>query len=196
MLGLMYLGAAVLYLALMFFVVRAAWRARHGSKRSIGAAFALTGFLCLPLFWGLLPTVLVHQEFCATDSGYQELVTPRQWAAKHPTLIEHLKDANLVASTKASATVDGFARDVDFAGARAWDHRITKARKWGVEVTRVEQRIVDAADGAVLAKSIDYSTGSQDHAAIWLTRPSCFSQAESPVLKLINYSFEMKGAVK
>lgn len=198
MLGLMYLGAAVLYLVLTFLVVRAVWRAEWGGRRSIGrgAAFALAGLLYLPLLWGGLSTTLVHRQFCATDSGYQELVTSRQWAAKHPALIERLKGADLVASTKVPATVDGFIRDVDFDGARAWDHRLTKAGKWGVEVTRVEQRLVDVASGEVLAKSIDYSTGSQDHAAIWLTRPSCFSQAESPVLKLVNYSLDMKGAVK
>ena len=200
MLGLMYLGAVVIYLALMFFVVRWAWRTGRVKNGSVakGAGFALLSFLavCLPVCWSLLPTVLVHRQFCTTDSGFQAFITPAQWAAKHADLIERLRGVDLVSSVKAPETADGFVRDVDFAGVRAWDYRISKATNWGVEVTRVEQRIVDLTDGVILARSVDYSTGSRDDVAIWLVRPSCFSQEDSPIRKLVNFSFDMKGVVK
>lgn len=200
MLGLIYGGGALLYLLLIFVVVGSAWKIGYTNSKSLnrGVFFALVGALvmCIPPLFSVLPILLAHQESCALDAGYQEFVSSTQWAAKHPNLIQQLRGVNLTKITKNGEVSNGFSRDIDFSGMRARDRSITKATKWGVEVIRVELRIVDAIDNALLARSIDYSTGSQDDALFWRNRMSCFPQSETPVIKLNHYSYEMTKAIK
>ena len=75
MLGLVVLVVMVLYLWLLVWATRRGWRwgiekkGWAGHKRWLGAA---SGFLIvyLPVFWDFLPTVAVHQFYCAKDSGF------------------------------------------------------------------------------------------------------------------------------
>jgi hypothetical protein len=200
MLGLMYLGAALLYLTLLFFVVRWAWRKGRANGKSLrrGALFAALGLLAfiLPPLFSALPTEVAHRKSCELDAGYQVLVSLTQWTARHPDIEDRLKNVDSTASTKVPGAINGFSRRIDFGGSSAWDQQISQATAWGVEITRTETRIVDLADDSILAKSIDYATGSKDDAFVWRTRASCFSQLESPMVKLIKYSHDMKGLKK
>lgn len=200
MLGLMYIGAAALYLAITVLAVRWAWRAGRAGGGSLvkGLGFASSGLLLslLPVLWAVVPTVLAHRHFCATDAGFRERITPELWAKQNPDLIVRLQGRDLVRSSKTSRTADGFDRSMDFDGARAWDSRVTTARQWSIDVLRLETRIVDTSSGTVLVESVDYQTGSREHIAFWLTRQSCFDQGASPADELIQYSRHMKGLIK
>lgn len=200
MLGLIYFLAALIYLTIMFLAVRGAWRIGRKGNGSVwrGVGFAVGGFLLvyLPVFWSQIPTTLSFKNACERDAGYQELVSPKEWRARHPGIDDRLKGIDLTKSTKVPGTNEGFSRRIDFGGSRAWDQQISTTDTWGVEITRTETRIVDLVDGAVLAKSIDYATGSPDDAFFWRTRASCFSQFESPLARLVEYSYEMMGVKK
>lgn len=197
MLGLMYLGAAALYLLLMWIVVRWAWLRGRGSGGSNlrGVSFAVFGFLLvyLPVFWDWIPTQMAHHDLCTRDAGFTALVTPRQWAERRSNLAAQLRGKDISASTPVGDVGDGFRRSVDLAGQRAWDRRVTQERIWGMQITRNETRLVAMDTGEVLAHSVDYHRYSN---AFWLNLPSCFSGIDTPIHRLVDYSRQMKEEIK
>ena len=54
--------------------------------------WALIGFFLvyLPIFWDWVPTVVVHQYYCATEAGFWVYKTVDQWKVENPGMIETL----------------------------------------------------------------------------------------------------------
>ncbi len=79
-------------IAITFFVVvplAVKHAAKHGRSKwrwGIGA-FLL---VYLPIFWDWIPTVAVHQFYCAKDSGFWVCKTLEQWKAENPGVMEGL----------------------------------------------------------------------------------------------------------
>jgi hypothetical protein len=181
MLGLMYLGAAALYLALMFFVVLWAWRIgrANGGSRLKGAGFGLVGFLVvyLPVFWNLVPTVLVHRHYCEKDAGFFVQMPADQWHATHESEVELINklSRNLREATSPTTLLPGGSgRSTHFNGLLASDFKSERLSTWSVDLRRLTWRTVDARTGAVLATVVDYQTGPAPDMRFWVRRPSCF----------------------
>ena len=89
--GLAIFAAIGFYLLISIGVV--AWAIRHAkkngkSKKRWGWSAALVMYL-IP-FWDWLPTVAVHQYYCAKESGFWVYKTMDQWKAENPGVAETL----------------------------------------------------------------------------------------------------------
>jgi hypothetical protein len=173
MLGLMYLGAAALYLTLMFYVVRWAWRTgRAGGGSAVKAsAFAFVGFLAvyLPVFWNHIPIVLAHRSMCAKDAGFKVHVTPAQWGAQNKEVLGSLRGVDLDKTTASRTLASGFSRYEFFGGALSRETKTQIGRLFGMNVVRAESKLLDARTGEVLTSRIGYAVGPREDARIWLT---------------------------
>lgn len=178
MIGLMYLGAAVLYLSLMFFVVRWAWRKGRadGGSRIKASGFATLGFLAvyLPLFWNWIPVVLTHRSLCSKDAGFKAYVTPDQWGAQNRDQFSRLVGLDLekVIDSKSSSTN---AFRYEFFGGLLAEERTTEVfRRYGMEFRRSERKTIDERTHTILTRRINYSVGEREDLRIWMTFQSCF----------------------
>lgn len=191
MFGLMVLGAAALYLALMCFVVRWAWLKGRASGGSLlkASGFAVVGFLVvyLPVFWQLLPTLILYSHYCRKDAGFWARVPAQQWLAAHDAQV---REANALPrqqremTSKSMNLPDGFSRSVYFNGLLTSDFKSERLDAWGGIVNRLTWRTADAASGEVLAVAIDYRSGYGDLRS-WLNAESCVSRPPVAVGELV-----------
>jgi hypothetical protein len=188
MMGLLYLAAAAVYLTLMFFVVRWAWRKGRsgGGSMAKASAFAFVGFLAvyLPVFWNHIPTVLTHRSMCAKEAGFKALVPAEQWRAQHAAAVDAVRQLPRDKREKTSSEYqgpDGFRRFTYFGGLLANDFKGEAFGGWGIEVDRTTFRIVDAATAEVLATSTDFRTGKQSDLRFWLYRDGCVQRTSFKV---------------
>lgn len=91
MMGLAYLVFFAVYLLVSIAAVRGAigYARKNGKSAKCwgwGAAFIMYSIV----FWDWLPTVAVHQFYCAKDSGFWVYKTLDQWKAENPGVIETL----------------------------------------------------------------------------------------------------------
>lgn len=192
MFGLMILMAFGAYLALMLVAGSGTWRLirRRGGSVKLAMLFALAAVIavCLPFLWRYVPTVYAHTQLCKQDAGYVELLPLEQWATERAKLYSDSLGHDLKAPIERPAVPVGFRRSIEMERYRALDQRITKITLWGVQVAKIELRLIDLALGRVLAQSTDYQTGARENITFWLTRPSCFDEREAPDNKVMQYA--------
>ena len=116
-------------------------------------------------FWDWMPTVPVHQYYCAKESGIWVYKTVDQWKAENPGVMETLAANEGVPSMR-----DG--DETNFTDTYVLNMRIVKV----VQEHRIssvlpifghEQDIVDKKNSEVLARYVDYSTSHERQAAGW-----------------------------
>jgi hypothetical protein len=199
MFGLMVFGAAALYLALMLFVMRWAWRKARANGGSVLKAtlFALLGFLLvyLPVFWNYIPVLLAHRSMCEKDAGFNAYVTPDQWVSQHQETIDKLRKEEVEQqerNSKSELGPDGFQREVYFGGLLVTEWRNTKQKVLNLEVGRSEQRIRDSQTNTVLATYINYTANKwdPDNPIGWIFPSSCFddNDKENPKYQYWGFS--------
>jgi len=196
---LMYLGATALYLALMIFVVRWAWRrGRRSNSRLIASVFALLGFLAiyLPAFWNLIPVVIAYRHMCEKDAGFKPLVPPEEWATSNKDRLATVGMADLDATSKSRLLSSGFTRYEFFGGLLARESRSEKTLLYGIDFVRTEDRLVDTQADKTLASRVNYSVGSWEDARIWLTRRSCFKPDNAALDQEQRFLLTLKGRTK
>lgn len=96
MFGLAVLLVMLAYLLFSILVVRRSVRYaidRGKSAKRWGWGAAIVIFL-IP-FWDWLPTVAIHQYFCATEAGFWTYKTPEQWKRENPGVMETLAMSHL-----------------------------------------------------------------------------------------------------
>ena len=193
MMGLAYLGAAALFLVVMFWVMRAGWRYGRANGGSVAkaSAFAFAGFLVvyLPVFWNWIPVVLTHRSLCAKDAGFTVYVTPEQWVAENRDQLQKLVDADLEKITDKSKPHDENDHWYRFYGGLL--QRSTENlsfHRYGVKFRGQENKLIDVRTRKVLTKGISYSVGSRDDARMWLYISGCVgSEKLQPVHEEIIY---------
>lgn len=94
MIGLIILVVGAIYLAVLVKVTCSAyrWAKNKGLSKAKCQLAATGGFLAvyLPVFWDHIPTVIMHQYYCATEAGYWVYKTPDQWKRENPGVAEAL----------------------------------------------------------------------------------------------------------
>lgn len=152
MFGLVVLGAIGLYLLISVLVVRWAIRhARANGKSVKGWGWGAALVMYLLVFWDWIPTVAVHQYYCAADSGFWVYKTLDQWKAENPGVME-----TLVAQRAIERMPYGDLQTLDERFAIE-THRRTPIPLLSTEIA--ERSLVDRKTGAVLAKGIDVGSG-------------------------------------
>lgn len=203
MFGLMVFGAAALYLGLMFFVVRLAWRRGRSNGGSVGKAsvFAFLGFLLvyLPVFWNHIPVLLAHRSMCAKDAGFKAYVTPEQWIAQNKDAIDKLTKEEVEKQERESQSVaapDGFRRALSFGGLLITERRGTKRHVLNIAISKDEQVDRDAQTNQILATYVDYSaSGHPGDIRGWIFPSSCFVAADlgNPRQSYFNFISNLRG---
>jgi hypothetical protein len=168
--GFVVFVAMGLYLLASIGVV--AWAISHAKKngksaKKWGWGAALVMYL-IP-FWDWIPTVAVHQYYCAKDSGFWVYKTLDQWKAENPGVME-----TLVANEKPVAVQNAYVLNQRF------NWVIKQAPFFPLNyMIREEQQVVDSKTGEVLARYVDFSASHERRQAglagwkFWLDSPHC-----------------------
>lgn len=91
MIGLLFLLAFGVYLAVSVWVVKATVRWARKNGRGVKRwGFAAAFFMYLLVFWDHIPTLLLHKYYCATKAGFWVYKTPEQWKKENPGVAETL----------------------------------------------------------------------------------------------------------
>jgi hypothetical protein len=147
MFGLMVFGAMGMYLLLSIGVViwAISYARKHGKSAKCwgwGAVFVMYNLV----FWDWLPTVAVHQYYCATESGFWVYKPLDQWKAENPGW-----EKRLHFKIQTSRTPYGTKHALN---ERFLVEFHQKKPLSLLPTTVTEERLVDIGNGNVLAKAI------------------------------------------
>jgi hypothetical protein len=196
MFGLVVFCVAALYLAVMWLVVRWAWRGGRSNGGSLGkaSAFALLGFLAvyLPVFWNHIPVLIVHRSLCAKDAGFKAYVLQEQWFSQNKESVGKLTKESvrqIDRSSRPFETQEGLHRRLFFGGLLTTESRGTVQLVLNVQIVRDERSVRDVKTGQLLATYVDYSaSGHPDDIRSWLFPDRCaFKSLEQPRAQWFKY---------
>lgn len=88
MIGLMVLMFFAVYLLVSIFVTRkvASWATANNRKPWLWGGLAAFVMYNL-VFWDLIPTLVMHKYYCATQAGFWVYKTPEQWMKENPEVM-------------------------------------------------------------------------------------------------------------
>ena len=201
--GLVIFAAIGLYLLISIGVV--AWAIRYARKSGKSAKRwgwgALLVMYLIP-FWDWIPTVAVHQYYCAKDSGFWVYKTLDQWKAENPGVMEGL-DSRLEIKLYDPNMKDRFWTTQRF---------YTDVNRIPVfhAVGRTEEVFVDAATHQPIARSVNFFRGrsgnvfamggSWDDARQALIfgwgKRECDKPSMTDQMRLFRYEFQKMGERK
>lgn len=170
--GILIVGALGLYLLVSLGVV--IWATSHARKegknvKRWGWGAALVMYL-IP-FWDWIPTVAVHQSYCATEAGFKVYKTLEQWRKENPGVIETLV-ANKVSIKRVGS--DENHTDTQVLNQRfSWTtekHRLILL----FPVYRWKSEVVDIKTGETVVRHVDFSSGEgRDQPKFWMNASNC-----------------------
>jgi hypothetical protein len=175
MIGLMFVAAAAVYLALLIGATLVAYRLARKRGWSVGKA-SIAGSIAflavyLPVFWDHLPTVIAHHYYCSTEANFVVRKTTEQWAKENSELVSSLRYEPKAAGVRMGEYMRF-----------PLNQRIVSERRNPtpvfLSVAKREGRIVDVQTGEFLASFVDFRTGSPSPGGkgwwkVWLQRRSC-----------------------
>ena len=183
MIGLIILIVGIVYLALLVWVTRIAYRwakAKGLSKAKCWFA-AAGGFLVvyLPVFWDHIPTVIAHQYYCGTEAGFWVYKTPEQWKKENPGVAETLANSSPSRSWVEAQDETRFTLNERF------EDQSRRRHLRFVPVTVFSDITVDRKTNAVLARHVSVGAGygnimvGSDWRSMkfWLSLGSCEGEA-------------------
>lgn len=197
--GLIILVAMGVYLLTSLGVV--AWAVSHAKKngksvKKWGWGAVLVMFL-IPC-WDWIPTVAVHQFYCAKDSGFWVYKTLDQWKAENPGVMETLV-ANKGAPSTRQGDMENYT-DTYFLNTR-FNWVVKHNGQFLFNRWRHEQVVMDAKKNDVIARYVDFSTSQERQQAgwngwkFWLASRHCVGGGNNQDA-LRNYLINFMGAEK
>ena len=159
--GFVIIGALALYLLISIAVVIGSIKhARKMGKSTKRWGWGAALIMYLIPFWDWLPTVAIHQYYCATEAGFWVYKTPEQWKAENPGVME-----TLVANKGAVSIQNAYVLNPRF------NWVITKAPYFPLNhMIREEWMVVDSKNEEVLARYVNYSASHEKRQAGWTGR--------------------------
>lgn len=156
--GLVIFAALGLYLLISIGVVAwAIWHAKKNGKsvKRWGWGAALVMYL-IP-FWDWIPTVAVHQYYCATESGFWVYKTLDQWKAENPGVMEALVAKTIAVPDETERTDEDNWRSTFYLNQRI---HLTNAHAGPLPLYRwrTESTLVDVKSNTVLVRAVDFYT--------------------------------------
>lgn len=191
MFGLAYLVAFVLYLLISIGVVR--WAINYARKNGKsakrwgwGAAFVMYSIV----FWDWIPTVAVHQYYCAKDSGFWVYKTLDQWKAENPGVMETLTTPRVWQHDYTSGG------DVVHINQR-FDLAYDKKGEQFLHLWPDDRKLIDVKSGEVMARLVDFNSYAPEWGDLkfWTSIKHCSSGQENAI-KFGNFYLQFKGAEK
>jgi len=199
MFGLAVLVVFGVYLFISFLVVR--WAINYARKNGKsakrwgwGAAFVMYSIV----LWDWLPTVAVHQLYCAKDSGFWVYKTLDQWKAENPGVMETL-------TTQRVPPHKFEGSENDLLSTTFWNSRIKSVHKYRGSIAlhqwRREDELIDSKTNEALARYVDFSTSQERRQAgwsgwkFWLDSEDCIGGRDKAI-NFVKYVNQFKGAEK
>jgi hypothetical protein len=199
MFGLMYLLAFGVYLLISLGVVRGAMRyARNNGKSAKRWGWSAALVMYLIPFWDWLPTVAVHQYYCAKDSGFWVYKTLDQWKKENPGVMETLTTQQVWPSKHVGDMENYISTD----SINQRFNLVVKHRgplflhRWSREDT-----LMDTKTNEILALYVDFSTSQERRQAgwsgwkFWLDSRNC-SGGLDKAIESGNFMSQFRGAGK
>lgn len=155
-----------LYLLISIGVVKSAIsharrNGRNPKRWGWGAAFVMYSLV----FWDWVPTIAVHQYYCATEAGFWVYKTPEQWRKENPGVMEALVANNVPIIVRSQD--DGS----NWSSTEQLNQRInqvgTQQGPVLLHLWRYEAELIDNQTNKVLARSVDFSTSGKVKRADW-----------------------------
>lgn len=196
MFGLAVLVVFGVYLLVSFFVVRwaigyARKNGKSAKKWGWGAAFVMYSIV----FWDFIPTVAVHQFYCARDSGFWVYKTLEQWKAENTGVLETLTTQRVWPLTK-QGDEESYSHTEIINQRFNWISKTNRVVPF-LSVHRVEHKILDTKNHDVLARAID--VGSYDKSwgglKFWTSIQHC-SGGRKNTINFGNFVNQFKGDAK
>lgn len=194
MIGPIVLGAALLYFLISFAIVRVAvGYARKNGKSAKRWGWSAVLVMYLIPFWDWIPTVAMHQFYCAKDSGFWVYKTLDQWKAENPGMMETLTTKRV---WQHDHTGGG---DVVHINQR-FDLIYQKEEKLFSRLWRRERQLVDTKTKDVVARYVDFSTGNgniggEPELRFWLHSDFCLG-GRNKAIEFGQITIQVKGAEK
>lgn len=197
--GLVVIVAMGVYLLISVGVVT--WAISHAKQNGLsvkkwGWGAALVMYLIT--FWDWIPTVVVHQYYCATESGFWVYKTLDQWKAENPGVMERLvanKGLHHSSQGDSDSYIDTFPINQRF-------NLIAKHQgPFFLHRWRREDEFVDTKTNETLARYVDFSTSQYRRQAgwsgwkFWLDSKQCFSGLDKAI-ESGNFMNQFRGAEK
>jgi hypothetical protein len=171
--GIVIISAMGLYLLVSIGVVVGAIKfakSNGWSAKRWGWSAVLVMYL-IP-FWDWIPTVAVHQYYCATESGFWVYKTLDQWKAENPGVMEGLVYNKAMPYVQTSNGIETTLNQ-RFIHVHSYEGPLLFNR-W-----RTSTEIRDSKYGEVIAREIGFSTSQERRQAgwsgwkFWLERERC-----------------------
>jgi hypothetical protein len=194
--GFVIVVVGTVYLLISVGVV--AWAVSHAKKAGKNAkkwGWGAVLVMWLIPFWDWIPTVVVHQYYCATESGFWVYKTLDQWKKENPGVMETLSNippeqfltgVTGLHDSKQYLLPDGtrLIADFDVKGQLMWANFKAKDGSQGYwlnqrfnwvtrqepyfplnHMIREEQTVVDSKTGEVLVRYVDFSASQEPRQA-------------------------------
>jgi len=163
--GLVIVGALALYLLLSIAVVIGAIKhAKKNGKSAKRWGWGAVLVMYLIPFWDWIPTVAVHQYYCAKDSGFWVYKSLDQWKKENPKVAETLVANKLAPSTRQGDMTN-------YTDTYLLNQRFNWVVKHNGQFLfnrwRHEKEVVDNKSSEVLARYVDFSTAYEQRQAGW-----------------------------
>lgn len=154
MIGLLFLLAFGIYLAVAVWVVKVTVRWARKNGRSVKRwGFAAAFFMYLLVFWDHIPTLLLHKYYCATKAGFWVYKTPEQWKKENPGVAETLTWTSSSPEYNAPNITRGYKLNERF----AWTIQTVDMPILPVSVDY--ESIVDLKNNEIVVKRINVGAG-------------------------------------
>jgi hypothetical protein len=167
MMGLAYVVFFAVYLLVSIAAVRGAIgyarkKGKSAKRWGWGAAFVMYSLV----FWDWLPTVAVHQFYCAKDSGFWVYKTLEQWKAENPGVMDTFTE-----NKTSPARVGDDENHTDTQTLNQRFRWTTEKRRlvFLLPIYRLERKVVDVKNDEVIARHINFSSGKgRDNLKFWM----------------------------
>ncbi len=150
MLGLAVLFFIGVYLLISLLAIKLAgrWARKRGRRGWIWGG--LTAFAMYNLvFWDLIPTLVLHKYYCATEAGLWVYKTPEQWVKENPGVRE----------TLSWRSQSGYLRSGNQLNERFILVNSESRRNKLFPITSMETTINDVNTGEIMVKTLRFSSG-------------------------------------
>jgi hypothetical protein len=170
--GLIVFAVMGVYLLISIGVVKGAItyaREKGKSVKRWGWGAALVMWL-IP-FWDWIPTVVLHQHYCATESGFWTQKAFSQWKAENPGVTLTVAGR----STITTPVVNGITQNHQLNQRLTWVVKLHSTSSF-LTVSKREEALIDAMSNEELTRFVDFSRGDQSSTGttkFWLVSRSC-----------------------
>ena len=152
--GLVVFAVMGLYLVVSIGVVKGAIAyAREKGKNAKRWGWGAALVMYLIPFWDWIPTVAMHQYYCATEAGFWVYKTPEQWKKENPGIAQTLRSSDSAARTTLPNGVTRLVLNERFV------YEVSDQRLPLVATYKTEYRFMDTNTGEVIARRLSVGSG-------------------------------------